>query len=341
VPIESIFILGSDTLESPYEDQVAIFQANGCNNKGCPGTGERGQSPRHGGVSPLTLKNVDRQSSEPLQASIPVRVLRFDLEHFETGGFSEDTHTLFISCSGASVALRNPVTAGDSLRIINLTNQSEADFRVVGALGTSEDGAGTWAIECQEQRDDFWGIAFPPPSAEVSENGVSLQCRACGTKANYPLTLMEHEVLSITGIIVLNCDSCGKPTYWVDAASKRPSGKFAATDAVAPPPRVRESKRKEGKEKRDDTRAAKRSGLKLPILVRNQAGEQEISKTVDVSKLGAGVNLFMKLEVGETVKISCPYDAQSGGIEQTAEVRWRSRYYNDDFPRTYGLRFIR
>jgi hypothetical protein len=289
----------------------------------------------------LTLKNVDRRSSERLQISIPVRVLSFDLEHSETGGFSEDTHTLVVSRSGASVALRNPVIAGDSLRIINLTNQSEADFRVVGAMGTTEDGSGIWAVECQEHRDDFWGVAFPSPSAEISEDAVSLQCRACGRKVNYPLTLMELEVLSTAGIIVLNCDSCGKPTYWVDAGPNRPSGNDPATEAVAPPPRVRESERRAGKEKRVDTRAAKRSGLKLPILVRNQAGDQEISKTVDVSKLGVGVNLFMKLEVGETVKIICPYDAQSGGIEQTAEVRWRSRYYNDDFPRTYGLRFIR
>jgi hypothetical protein len=233
------------------------------------------------------------------------------------------------------------VIAGDSLRIINLTNQSEADFRAVGSLGTTEDGSGIWAVECQEHRDDFWGVAFPSPSAEISEDAVSLQCRACGRKANYPLTLMELEVLSTAGIIILNCDLCGKPTYWVDADPDRPSGNFPATEAVAPPPRVRESARVVKKEEKVEKRAAKRSSLKLPILVRNQAGEQEISKTLDMSKLGVGVTLYMKLEVGDIVRIICPYDPQSGGIEQNAEVRWRSRYYNDDFPRSYGLHFIR
>jgi hypothetical protein len=48
----------------------------------------------------------------------------------------------------------------------------------------------------------------------------------------------------------------------------------------------------------------------------------------------------MRLVVGDIVKIICPYDPRSGGIEQTAEVRWQSRYYNEDFPRTYGLRFL-
>lgn len=79
-------------------------------------------------ASPLTPTNIGPRSSERLQIGIPVSVLSFDLEHFETAGFSEDTHTLLISRTGASVALRNPVTAGDSVRIINLTNQSEADF---------------------------------------------------------------------------------------------------------------------------------------------------------------------------------------------------------------------
>ena len=289
----------------------------------------------------MTLTNIERRSIERLQIAIPVRVLSFDLEHFETGGFSEDTRTLLVSRSGASVALRNPVIAGDSLRIINLTNHSEADFRVVGALATTEDGAGIWAVECLERKDDFWGVECPPPSAEISEEADVLQCRACGKKANYRLTFMELEVLSSSGIIILNCVSCSKPTYWVDAGPNRPLSNFPAMEAVAPPPRVRESEKTAEKEKKVEKRAAKRSSLKLSILVRNQAGEQEVSKIVDMSKLGVSATLFMKLEVGDIVKIICPYDPRSGGIEQTAEVRWRDRYYSDDFPRTHGLRFIR
>jgi len=268
-------------------------------------------------------------------------VLSFDFENFETGGFSEDTRTLLVSRSGASVALRNPVIAGDSLRIINLTDLSEADFRVVGSLGTTEEGAVIWAVECLERRDNFWGVKCPPPSAEISEDTVFLQCRACGKKANCPLTFMELEVLGSTGIIILNCQPCGKPTYWVDADPSRPLSNFTAVEAVAPPPRVSEPERTAEKEKNVERRAAKRATLKLSILVRNQAGEQEVSRTSDMSKRGVSVNLFMKLNVGDSVKIICPYDPRSGGIEQTAEVCWRSRYYNGDFPQTYGLRFIR
>jgi hypothetical protein len=265
-------------------------------------------------VFPLALKNAHRRSSERLQISIPVRVLSFDLEHFETGGFSEDTHTFLVSRSGASIALRGPVAAGDSLRIVNLASQSEADFRVVGALGTTEDGSRVWAVECQEHRDNFWGVECPPSSTEISEDAVSLQCRACGKRMKYPLTVMELEVLDSMGVFVLHCDPCGKATYWVDADHNRPPGDFPAVEGVAPPPRVPESEKIAGNEKKVSTRASKRSSLKLPILVRNQAGDQEISKTEDISKLGVGVTLFMNLEIGDTVKIICPYDSPIGGI---------------------------
>ena len=268
-------------------------------------------------------------------------MLSFDLDNFETGGFAEDTRTVHVNRSGASIILRNPVVAGDFLRIINLTNYSEADFRVVGTMGTTEDGAGIWGVECLERRENFWGINSPPPSPGNYEDTISLRCRACGTKANHPLTFMEFEVLSSGGVIILDCDACGKPTYWVDEDLNRPPRDFSAEEAVAPPPRVNQQKGIGGKEKKAERRVGRRSGLKLPILVRNQAGDQELSKIIDISKLGVGVTLFMKLEIGDTLKIVCPYDPRSVSIEQTAEVRWRSPYYNQDFPRTYGLRFIR
>lgn len=288
----------------------------------------------------MNLKEIERRIGGRLQTAIPIRVLRFDLEHSETGGFSEDTRTLFVSRSGASVVLRNSVVAGDSLRMINLTNQSEADFRVVGALGATEDGAGIWAVEFLERRDDFWGVECPPQSAENFEITDLLQCRACGKKTNHRLTFMELEVLAASGMIAFHCESCGKPTYWVDPSADRPLSNLPGVESVAPPPRLRESE-EAAEKKKVEKRAARRSSLKLPILVRNQAGEQEVSKILDMSKLGVKVALYMKLDIGDTVRIIYPYDPRSSGIEQTAEVRWRSRYYNEDFPRTYGLRFTR
>ena len=285
----------------------------------------------------MTQSDVERESRW-LKIGIPLRVLSFDLENPATGGFSEDALTLRVNHSGGSVTLRHPVTVGDFVRIINLVNHREADFRVVGIMRVTEDDADIWGVECLDLRDDFWGVECPLPHPN-NYGPVVLQCRACSGRADHSLTFMELEVLGSAGMVVLNCDSCGKPTYWVDADPDRRPRDFSAVEAVARPPRVRESSRTEGK--RVERRATKRSSLKFPALVRNQAGEQELSRTVDISKSGACLTLFMILEVGTTVKIICPYDSSSGGIEQTAEVRWRSTYYNPDFPRTYGFRFIR
>jgi hypothetical protein len=144
------FLTGIDGLASTQIDGIATIQRKGFNKYNADNRRNRP------GVLPLTLKNtIEHRSSERLQIGVPVRVLSFDLEHVEAGGFSEDTCTLLVSRSGASIALRNSVIAGDSLRIINLTNHSEADFRVVAGLGATEDGRDIWAVECLERRDDF------------------------------------------------------------------------------------------------------------------------------------------------------------------------------------------
>jgi PilZ domain len=292
------------------------------------------------GVLPLTPNNVERRTDALIELSVPIRVLRFDLEKSETGGFSEDTRTLAVSRSGGSVLLQNSVKPGDSVRVINLENHSEADFRVVGSLGSTDKNADIVAIECLDRRDAFWGVEWTAGSGN-SQHAQDLCCRSCGAKANRRLTLMELEVLRSPGTILLSCDSCLKQTYWGDA-NFDPAGDSTPVGSISPEPSPAiDSQEKTPVDKMVEKRRAKRSSLKLSILVRNQIGEQEVSKIVDVSKLGVSVQLFMTLSVGDIVKIEYPYDPRSAGIEQSAEVRWRSRYYNQDFPRTFGLRFIR
>jgi hypothetical protein len=216
------------------------------------------------------------------------------------------------------------------VRIVNLENHSEADFRVVGSLGSTDKNADIVAIECLDRRDAFWGIEWAADSGN-SQSTQDLCCHSCGAKANRLLSLMELEVLRAPGTILLSCDSCLKQTHWGNSDFES-----AGRTVALPVPEVEVQA-----SKNVEKRMAKRSSLKLSILVRNQAGEQEVSKIVDVSKLGVSVQLFMTLSVGDLVKIEYPYDPRSPGIEQSAEVRWRSRYYNPDFPRTYGFRFIR
>jgi hypothetical protein len=278
----------------------------------------------------MTLSTVERQNSAGVRGSFPLRVLSFDLDNLEEG-FSEDTQALTIFHSGACVPLRNPVSVGDFLRIVNLTNYSEADFRIIGSIGTTPEGVTIWGVERQEGRSNFWGTGGPSPSLQGAES-LDLQCRVCGKHTAQKLTPVESEVLNSTGLIALDCDICGKPTYWTDP--NRPPNESIVDEMVAPP-------RRADQHKKIEKRTAKRSQMKLPILVRTEAGEQEIAKTIDISKLGVCLPLYMTLKIGETLGIVCPYDSPAGGIEQKAEVCWRSQYYNQDFPRMYGLRFVR
>src|SRR3977135_2000426 len=94
---------------------------------------------------------------------IPIRVLGFDEAR---GRFEEDTHAIVVGPTGSLIALKQHVFPGDVIRIINLTNVQEADFRIAGpsAVGVSE--VFEWGVECTERDRNIWGIEFPPPDRD-------------------------------------------------------------------------------------------------------------------------------------------------------------------------------
>lgn len=273
----------------------------------------------------------ERRRSERLLLTIPIRVIGKDPSGDD---FTEDTHTVVLSHAGARIALRHAVAADDTVRIINLENYNEADFRVVGPTLLKGAEVAEWGVECDEPRRNIWDIELSAPlGGEDWQAGAVLECRACRTQGFWPVTLMEVEVLNTTGAINRSCMKCKKTTYWTYADVSRRPRKFAPTEPVAPAPKEAEAK------KNIEKRREKRMGMKLPILVRNQKGEEEITKTENVSKGGAAVSLAMDLEVGDPLEILCPYTG-SQDIPQKAEVRRRAK-----FPfggkRLYGVHYLR
>jgi hypothetical protein len=92
---------------------------------------------------------------------------------------------------------------------------------------------------------------------------------------------------------------------------------------------------------RTEQRQHRRSQISLPILVRSQNGQEELSTTDDASKAGVALRLVMPLPVGAVVTIICPYaKGAMDNIEQRAEIRHRSTLPFDGKFR-YGLRYIR
>jgi len=277
------------------------------------------------------MAEEEQRRTERVQLRIPIRVVGFS---DATGEFREDTHTVVVNRGGARISLNQKVLPDDVVRIINLENYSEADFRIVGRTQVSEEST-EWGVECAESGRNVWGIEFPAPlPSDGSEAAALLECRACHGQGLWPVTLMDVEVLNSTGLVTRLCDQCGKTTYWTYAETTRRPREFSPSEPVVPP--VREVKVKEKVEKRTDKRLA----MKLPILVRNQRGEEEITKTENVSKRGIAVSLAMELAVGEQVDMLCPYSRGGEKIWQKAEVRRR-----DNLPfggrRYYGLRYVR
>ena len=289
-----------------------------------------GESEPAPGLEPEPPVRPEFRRSERIRLSVPIRVLGFDEAR---GRFIEDTHTIVISDTGSLIAMSHKVFPADIIRIINLENLEEADFRVVGPSIVTDSEVAEWGIEGVDKTRNIWGIKFPPPLPD-DQAGALLECRACHRQEFWPATLLEVEILERTGMIALECETCRKPTYWIYAEVDRRPSAFALADAVAPPPRVVPIR------ERAERRKNKRVLLKLPIRVVNKSGQAEVLRTEDMSKTGLAVSLQMEMEVGEIVTVMCPYVEGGTNIEQRCEVRWK-----DPYPagkrRYYGLHFIR
>jgi hypothetical protein len=288
----------------------------------------------------MDMAESEARRTERLLLSIPIRVFGFDKG---TGEFAEDTHTVVVNRNGARIALKHRVSPEDTIRIVNLETYSEADFRVVGLIRSADSDATEWGVECNEPGRNIWAIDFPPPlETQGAEAGALLECRDCHKQGFWPLSLVEVEVMESTGQVMRECKHCGKMTYWwsVDV-HRRPQEAPAPEPAPEPPPSPPPSPATPAAaaKRTVERRKEKRLVVKLPILVRSKTGLTEITRTDNVSRGGAGVNLAMDLAVGEVVTVVCPYTAGASNIEQWAEVRHRAAFALAE-KRRYGFRYL-
>jgi hypothetical protein len=271
------------------------------------------------------MTQPEQRRTARLLLRIPIRVMGFETAR---GEFSEDTYTVTVNRAGARIALSRLVAVSDTLRIVNLENHHEADFRVVAPTSWTGSEINEWGVECLEPDRNIWGIEFAPPLS--GEAGTLVECRDCHRRAFWALTPMEVEVLDTAGIVQRHCNQCGKPTFWMHADVNRRPVEFPPLEAIPSPPPVKT-------EKEAEKRKSKRLGMRLPILVRGPFGQEEVSKTEDVSKSGLAVSLAMGLAMGDVVRVVYPYSPGGQNIEQKAEVRRRATYAFGG-RRLYGLR---
>ena len=78
----------------------------------------------------------------------------------------------------------------------------------------------------------------------------------------------------------------------------------------------------------------------MPVLVRKPTGEEQTSKTENVSLGGFAAVLSMDLRPGERVTFVCPYNSNGQNIEQEAECRWGAPVTPGGAKRIYGFRYV-
>lgn len=270
-----------------------------------------------------------RRRSERLFLTFPIRVEGSDSQGRQ---FSETTRTIVVNRHGARILLKHSVTAGQAFKVISLVNGREATFRVVGLTSPVSDRGAEWGVEYTDERQNLWGIDFPPIDEKAAVCSVVLECRRCRAVALTKVSIVEYDVLEAAGAMPRDCKSCGQTTNWGYAQNpvRMPApGEVANPEiqsAIEPPAPSKER------------RISPRVSLRLPIRVRSWQGIEEFTKSENVSKSGIAFATDKLFEVGETLQVTCPYNPAGQNIELRARVIRRSEMASGG-RYLYGVRY--
>lgn len=269
--------------------------------------------------------------SDTVARRIPIRVHAFDPGRVE---FSEETFTCLVSHRGAHIELKNCVVMDDFLRIVNLEDLSEADFKILGPKRLALSATSEWVVECVDAKRNIWGLPVPAMPADPEESGPLLTCRACEATSQFFVSPLDWDVLESTGMIVRHCEKCARPTYWTfNDPALRPEA-YPPFEDVGPPPRDLRIKNF------INTRKHRRLSLRMAILIRHSNGREEISCTENISMGGFASVLSFDLRPGERSVAICPYMSGGNNIEQQVECRWGAPVTPGATRRVYGFRFL-
>jgi hypothetical protein len=258
-----------------------------------------------------SLREIERRRSERLLLTVPIRVEGVDRNGEK---FSEDTRTLIINRQGARIFLKRAVTAGVTLLITNSQGRRSAKFRVVGPTQPMTGEGGEWGMECLEENANIWGIGFPPTPAKEGMCTALIECRKCQSAAVSHLSMVEHEVLGTSGLLLRECAVCGRATSW---GYREPSlGVAGADPGLMPLSLSSPDDQRTGADRRVQNRVA----LQLPIRVRSYYGTEELTRTENVSRSGVCFLADRTYEVGEILLITCPYERGGHNIEVRGRV---------------------
>jgi hypothetical protein len=273
-----------------------------------------------------SLRAIERRRSERLLITVPIQVEGIDQRGEK---FTEETRTIVINRQGARIYLKRSVVPGNVLRITTLAGHRSAKFRVVGPTQPPSGEGGEWGVECLEPQN-IWGIGFPPPAVMDGMCAALIECHRCRAVKLSRLSLVEHEVLGTSGLLVKECEACGRPTSW--SYSEASVGMPCDDEGGAVPYPERLSEERSAANRRAHSRVA----LQLPMRVRSFYGTEEFVRTENVSRGGLCFITDRSYEVGEVLLITCPYETGGHNIEVRALVV-RRRELQGTGRKIYGI----
>ncbi len=289
--------------------------------------------PPEAGQAPVTsprasMREIERRRSERLLLTVPIQV-----EGVNRWGekFNEATRTIVINRQGARIFLKEPVAAGAVVLVTNNMGHRKAKFRVVGPTQPATGEGGEWGLECLNEKANLWGIGFPPPQQDLGACTALIECRRCHALKLSALSMVELEVLGTSGLLVKECEPCGRSTPW---SYRDPAHDLSYEDPDTNA-EVLESHKTKG-----NRRFHNRVALQLPIRVRSYYGSEEFTRSENVSRSGLCFISDNNYEEGEVLLVTCPYEQGGHNIEVRSQVV-RRRDMMGTGRKIYGISYER
>ena len=290
--------------------------------------------------------DVEVRRTERVLLKVPIKVHGVDPEG---KAFSENTHTLVINRHGARIAARVLLRPGDEIKVTNSYSNRTFPFRVVCRVGKSLGEGPEWGVECLEPEANVWGIQFPQKKKAPGEDqsiSALLECTQCASRELVEVLQGQYQTLITEFSLRRNCPKCGTTTAWqfsfVDDGWEEPSfpaqaaptvqGSESTSDlapqslATAPtgaPLPTTTPHPAPVKTERKERRRVKRVTLKLPVRIRLQDGQQDVTRTENFSKPGACVISKLALYENARVLLTMGYTGGGGDLEAPARVVWQ------------------
>lgn len=266
------------------------------------------------------MNATGRRRSDRILVPLPIRVTGTD-----ASGQPFDEEAVTVNCNqhGACISLTRSLAPEQRLRIRNLQNGIEDEFRVVGALQPVFGERREWGVEALNPESNIWGVVFTPPPEGIQPKAL-ICCAACGNAVLSPVSSIEYDVLLFTGIISRHCDRCGQTTRWQPCQHQ-------TTGELAVPPSQPVSVKQERRNHR-------RLKLAMLLRVRDSRGETETVQTEDVAKGGVCFSSKREYSVGSEIRCTLPFADKSTPTETGGRIVWCRRISKGFL---HGVRFVK